>query len=104
MVRPERRTPGDLVAAAVIAVVIVVVGVAIWWTSDARATVSQAASDSATNPPSAVMVAALAQAWTAASPATWAPVLVSGDSDHRRWPANERTRPSYRGGALELFP
>ncbi|UVO12957.1 hypothetical protein NM962_01980 [Mycobacterium sp. SVM_VP21] len=79
MVRPERRTSGDLVAAAVIAVVIVVVGLAIWWTSDARATISRPASDSATNPPSAAMVpAALSQLWTAASPATWAPVLVSG--------------------------
>lgn len=103
MVRPERRTSGDLVAAAVIAVVIVVVGVVIWWTSDARATVSQAASDSATNPPSAVMVpAALAQAWTAASPTTWAPVLVSGTvitGDGRRMsgrdPATGEERWSY---------
>lgn len=79
MVRPERRTSGDLVAAAVIAVVVVVVGVVIWWTSDARTTMSRPASDSATNPPSAAMVpAALSQLWTAASPATWAPVLVSG--------------------------
>lgn len=79
MVRPERRTTGDLVAAAVIAVVIVVTGVIIWWTSDARATDIRPASDSATNPPSAAMVpAALSQLWTAASPVTWAPVLVSG--------------------------
>ncbi|CAJ1507453.1 hypothetical protein [[Mycobacterium] holstebronense] len=79
MVRPERRTSGDLVAAALIAVVIVVVGVVIWWTSDARATISRPAADSATNPPSAAMVpAALSQLWTTASPATWAPVLVSG--------------------------
>lgn len=79
MVRPERRTSGDLVAAALIAIVIVVVGVVIWWTSDARATISRPASDSATNPPSAAMVpAALSQLWTAPSPATWAPVLVSG--------------------------
>lgn len=79
MVRPERRTGGDLVAAALIAVVIVVVGVVIWWTSDARATISRPASDSASNPPSAAMVpAALSQQWTAPSPATWGPVLVSG--------------------------
>ncbi|MGV0625080.1 Rv3212 family protein [Mycolicibacter minnesotensis] len=79
MVRPERRTPGDLVAATAIAVLIAVVGVAIWWTSDARATDIRPASDSATNPPSAAMVpAALSQLWTASSPVTWAPVLVSG--------------------------
>ncbi|MEO6794318.1 MAG: hypothetical protein ABI253_06110 [Mycobacterium sp.] len=79
MVRPERRTRGDLVAAAVIAVAVVVAGVVVWWTSDARATVSRPASDSSANPPSAGMVpAALTQLWTAASPVTTAPVVVSG--------------------------
>lgn len=79
MVRPERRTNGDLVAAALIAVMVVLAGVIIWWTSDARATISRPASDEATNPPSAAMVpAALTQLWTAPSPATRAPVLVSG--------------------------
>lgn len=79
MVRPERRTAGDLVAAALIAIVAVVAGVIIWWTSDARATVSRPASDSAANPPSAAMVpAALTPLWSAASPVTTAPVLVSG--------------------------
>ncbi|BBZ23932.1 hypothetical protein [Mycolicibacter hiberniae] len=79
MVRPERRTSGDLVAAALIVVVVAAVGVAIWWNSDARATVSRPAPDTATIPPSAAMVpAALSQLWTAPSPATWAPVLVSG--------------------------
>lgn len=79
MVRPERRTAGDLLAAAVIAVAVVAAGVIVWWTSDARATVSRPASDSATNPPSAAMVpAALTQLWTAASPVTRAPVMVSG--------------------------
>ncbi|OBY32652.1 hypothetical protein [Mycolicibacter kumamotonensis] len=79
MVRPERRTPGDLVAAVVIAAAVVVAGVIVWWTSDARATVSRPASDSTTNPPSATVVpAALKQLWTASSPVTRAPVLVSG--------------------------
>ncbi|ORV45328.1 hypothetical protein AWC02_13930 [Mycolicibacter engbaekii] len=79
MVRPERRTFGDLVAAALIVVVVAAVGVAIWWNSDARATVSRPAPDTATIPPSAAMVpAALSQLWTAPSPATWAPVVVSG--------------------------
>ena len=58
MVRPERRTPGDLMAAALIAVAVVVAGVIVWWTSDARATVSRPASDSTTNPPSATVVPA----------------------------------------------
>ncbi|MGB3894351.1 MAG: hypothetical protein WA942_08875 [Mycolicibacter sinensis] len=79
MVRPERRTAGDLVAAALIAVVVVVAGVIVWWTSDARATVSRPATDSSSNPPSAAMVpAALTQRWTAPSPVTRAPVMVSG--------------------------
>ena len=79
MVRPERRTAGDLVVAAMLTVAVVVAGVVIWWTSDARATVSRPASDSATNPPSAAMVpAALTQLWTAPSPVTRAPVMVSG--------------------------
>ena len=38
MVRPERRTKGDMVAAAAIAVVVVATAALIWWTSDARAT------------------------------------------------------------------
>jgi len=79
MVRPERRTAGDLVAAALIAIAVVVAGVIVWWTSDARATSSRPASDSAGNPPSAAMVPpALNQLWTAPSPVTQAPVLVSG--------------------------
>lgn len=79
MVRPERRTRSDLVAAAVIAIAVVVTGILVWWTSDARATDSRPAADSAANPPSAAMVpAALTQLWTAASPATTAPVVVFG--------------------------
>ncbi|CAJ1501593.1 hypothetical protein MU0083_002722 [[Mycobacterium] kokjensenii] len=80
MVRPERRTPGDLIAAALIAVVVAAAGVVIWWTSDARATISTPASDGESrNPPSAAMVPkSLSQLWTAPSPATWAPVLISG--------------------------
>lgn len=79
MVRPERRTAGDVLAAAMIAVVVVVAGVMIWWTSDARATVSRPALDEATTPqPAAMVPAALNQLWTAASPATRAPVMVSG--------------------------
>src|ERR1700758_4063907 len=43
MVRPERRTKGDVLAAAAIAVVVVVAAALIWWTSDARTTISRPA-------------------------------------------------------------
>ena len=43
MVKPERRTKGDVVAAVVIAAVVAVVAALIWWTSDARATISRPA-------------------------------------------------------------
>ncbi len=43
MVKPERRTKGDVVAAVVIAAVVAVVAGLIWWTSDARATISRPA-------------------------------------------------------------
>lgn len=66
-------------AAAAIAAAVVIAGAAIWWTSDARATVLRPASDTSANPQSAVMVpTALSQRWTAASPATGSPVVVSG--------------------------
>ncbi|MBS9533629.1 hypothetical protein KIH27_08530 [Mycobacterium sp. M1] len=82
MVRPERRTTADLTAAAVLTIIVAVTGVIVWWTSDARATVSRpiAASEApATNPPAAGAVPeALTPLWTAASPATGSPILVSG--------------------------
>ena len=79
MVRPERRTKGDIVAAAAIAVVVVATAALIWWTSDARATRSRPAGVAAPNPtPAREVPATLNQLWTAASPATTAPVVVSG--------------------------
>ncbi|EUA08375.1 hypothetical protein I546_4716 [Mycobacterium kansasii 732] len=36
MVKPERRTRGDILAAAAIVVVVAVAAALIWWTSDAR--------------------------------------------------------------------
>ncbi|MEO8814483.1 MAG: hypothetical protein ABI307_10725 [Mycobacterium sp.] len=79
MVRPERRTRGDLVAAAMIAVLVVVAGGLVWWFSDARATVSRPAAQPVPNPPAAHTVpAALTQLWTVASSATTGPVVVSG--------------------------
>ncbi|MGZ4583179.1 MAG: hypothetical protein ACXVYI_02265, partial [Mycobacterium sp.] len=79
MVKPERRTKGDIVAAATIAVVVAAAASLIWWTSDARATISRPAATPAPNPASAREVpATLHQLWTAASPATTAPVVVGG--------------------------
>lgn len=79
MVKPERRTKADLIAAAAIAVTVVVVAALVWWTSDARATISRpAASPIKTLAPAKVVPAALREVWTAPSPKTTAPVLASG--------------------------
>ncbi|OBG43420.1 hypothetical protein A5672_10495 [Mycobacterium alsense] len=79
MVKPERRTRGDLVAAATIAVVVAVAAAVIWWTSDARATISRPAAVPLPAPtPARAVPAALNQLWTARSPGTTAPVVVSG--------------------------
>ncbi len=79
MVRPERRTKADVLAAATIAVVVAVTASLIWWTSDARATISRPAAVPAPNPTGAREVpATLNQLWTAASPATTAPVVAGG--------------------------
>jgi hypothetical protein len=76
---PERRTRGDVLAAAAIVVVIAVAAGLIWWSSDARATISK---------PAAVPVPALKAArdvpttlrelWTATSPKTTRPVVAGG--------------------------
>src|SRR5262249_49595311 len=79
MVRPERRTKGDILAAAAIAVVVAATASLIWWTSDARATISRPATVPAPAPtPAREVPGALRQLWTASSPATTAPVVVSG--------------------------
>lgn len=79
MVRPERRTRGDLIAAAAIAAVIVVVIAMFWWHSSARATTFRPASEPAPNvKPAQGVPGALQQNWTAASPKTLAPVIASG--------------------------
>ncbi len=103
MVRPERRTKADILAAATIAVVVAVVAALIWWTSDARATISRPAAVPAPNPtPAKEVPAALAQLWSAPSPATTAPVVVGGTvatGDGRRVdgrdPASGQSRWSY---------
>ncbi|MGF2944067.1 Rv3212 family protein [Mycobacterium sp. Lab-001] len=79
MVTPERRTRGDMLAAAAIAVVVAVAASLIWWTSDARATISRPAAVPAPTPkPARDVPATLRQLWTAASPATTSPVVVGG--------------------------
>ena len=79
MVRPERRTRGDLLAAAAIAAVVAVVAALFWWNSSARATISRPATTPAPNPaPARVVPETLAQLWTAASPRTPSPVVIGG--------------------------
>jgi hypothetical protein len=79
MVKPERRTKGDVLAAVTIAVVVAAAAALIWWTSDARATISRPAAIPAPAPtPAREVPAALNQLWTARSPGTTAPVVVSG--------------------------
>ncbi|BBX99535.1 Rv3212 family protein [Mycobacterium seoulense] len=107
MVRPERRTKGDVLAAAAIAVVVAAVASLIWWTSDARATISRPAAVAAPNPnPARQVPATLHELWTAASPATTAPVAVGGTvvtGDGRRVegrdPRSGQSRWSYQRGS-----
>jgi len=87
MVKPERRTKADLIAAAAIVVVVAVGAALIWWNSDARATVSRPAD----RPIPALHAAktvptTLHELWTAASGKTTQPavvggVVVTGDGD-----------------------
>ncbi len=80
MVRPERRTKGDILAAAAIVVVVAAVAALIWWSSDARATTSRPAAVPAPNPtPAREVPDRLKQLWSAASPATTAPVVAGGE-------------------------
>lgn len=78
MVRPERRTRGDLIAAAAIVAVVAVVIAMFWWHSSARATTFRPASGPAANiKPAQGVPGTLQQRWTAASPTTLAPVIAS---------------------------
>ncbi len=79
MVKPERRTRADLVAALAIVVVLAVAGVLIWWTSDARATMSRPAATPVPSLTTAKAVpSSLRQLWTAPSPKTALPLVVGG--------------------------
>src|SRR5947208_14594527 len=103
MVKPERRTKGDMVAAAAIAAVVVVVTALIWWTSDARATITRPAATPAPALPSAKAVpTSLRQLWTSPSPKTTMPLVVAGNvvtgagrEVDGRDPATGNTRWSY---------
>lgn len=75
----ERRTKGDLIAAAAIATAVAIFIAMFWWHSSARATISQPAVDVVGSPPAADAVpAAMQQRWTATSARTLSPVVVSG--------------------------
>lgn len=77
MVKPERRTRGDLVAAGTIALVIAVVAGVLWWNSSARATISKPATVPSHNPAAAHAVpGALHTLWTANSPRTLSPIVI----------------------------
>src|ERR1700761_999941 len=80
MVRPERRTKGDILAAATIVVVVAAAAALIWWTSDARATISRPAAVAAPNSttPARQVPSTLKQLWTATTPDTTAPIVVGG--------------------------
>ena len=79
MVKPERRTRADVVAAIAIAAVVAVTAALVWWTSDARATISRPAASPIPSLITAKTVpSALRQLWTAASPKTTGPLVVAG--------------------------
>src|SRR6202048_1020176 len=107
MVKPERRTKADVLAAAAIAVVVAVVAALIWWTSDARATISRPATGPPPRPRSAQEVpASLKQLCTAANAPTDQPVAVAGTvvtADGRavkgRDPVTGQVRWSYSRGS-----
>ena len=94
MVRPERRTTGDMIAAAAIAAVVVVVIAMFWWHSSARATTFQPAAGPAPTVKTAQSVPAeLAQRWTVTSPKTTAPIIAANTVVTGDGPAMEGRNP-----------
>lgn len=79
MVAPERRTRGDLIAAAAIVAVVAMIIAVFWWRSTARTTILQPAPSKATGlvVPEA-LPETLAERWNAVSSRTTAPVVVGG--------------------------
>lgn len=97
MVKPERRTKTDIAAAATIAVVVAVAASLIWWTSDARATISRPAAVAVPTPaPAREVPTSLKQLWTAASPATRCSRGGGRNSGYWRRTPGGRARPSHR--------
>jgi len=79
MVKPERRTRADLIAAAVIALVVAVTAGVIWWTSDSRATDSRPAAAAAKAlVPAKTVPTVLRTLWSAPSARTTVPVIAGG--------------------------
>lgn len=79
MVKPERRSRGDLLGAMAIVMAIAVAVGLIWWTSDARATISTpAAAPVPALKPATDVPTSLRELWTSPSPKTSRPVVVAG--------------------------
>jgi outer membrane protein assembly factor BamB len=79
MIRPERRTRGDLLAAAAIAAVVALMITAVWWHSSVRSTEFHPGTGTVPSPSAAPAVpAGLQQLWTAPSARTLAPVVIGG--------------------------
>ncbi|MGB0970360.1 MAG: hypothetical protein ACPGVG_05285 [Mycobacterium sp.] len=79
MVKPERRTRADMVAATAIVGVIALVAAIVWWTSDSRATISDpAAAPIPSLTPAKAVPSSLTPLWTAPSPETTQPLVVAG--------------------------
>ena len=105
MVKPERRTRADLLAAAAIAVVVAVVAALIWWTSDARATISRpAASPVKTLAPAKVVPRVAAGAVDGAEPEDDDAGTGRRQRGDRKRPRRRRPRSGDRVGAVELRP
>ncbi|PXW30984.1 UNVERIFIED_CONTAM: putative pyrroloquinoline-quinone binding quinoprotein [Williamsia faeni] len=79
MLRPERRTPLDIVIVVVLVVIVAASAVAIWATSSAQNTESDPAALAAAEPAEATSVPlAFTEAWRATSSATATPVAIGG--------------------------
>lgn len=79
MIRPERRTRGDLLAAAAIFAAVVLFIATVWWRSSARATEFHPATSAAPTTSAATAVpSALGRRWTAVSSKTLSPIVLGG--------------------------
>lgn len=80
MPAPERRSRGDVAAAALIAAVLVLAATALWWASDVRSTTLRTAATPApqTAPEPTAVPSSLRQLWRAPSAATPVPVVAAG--------------------------